>query len=91
MRANFNCAPRSFTTPTLADFASLTFFPTNVPLKEMAPDVTITAGKRWDEVNPDITITTGKTWRNEIEEALRKYRAEQDAKGESEGKEKEKP
>jgi len=51
-----------------------------IPLKEEAPDVTITAGKRWDQVNPDITITTGKTWRNEIDDALRKYRAEQDEK-----------
>ena len=68
-----------FVLPALATF-TLKPEAYKIPLKEEAPDVTITAGKRWDQVNPDITITTGKSWRNEIEEALRKYKAEQEAK-----------
>jgi multidrug efflux pump subunit AcrB len=78
-----------FVLPALATF-TLKPEAYKIPLKEEAPDVTITAGKRWDQVNPDITITTGKSWRNEIDDALRQYRAEQDAK-EAETKTKEKP
>jgi len=66
-----------FVLPALAAFTLKTreYF-----VKGQAPDVTITTGKKWQEVNPDITITTGKSWRDdpEIKKLLEAQRKEKE-------------
>jgi predicted RND superfamily exporter protein len=53
-----------FVLPALATFTLKTraYF-----VRGAAPDVTITTGKKWEQMNPDITITTGKSWRDDPE------------------------
>ena len=53
-----------FVLPALATFTLRRDF--YAQFKDLAPDVTITTGKKWQDANPDITITAGKKWRDEL-------------------------
>ena len=60
-----------FVLPALAAFTLKT---EAYRIKDAAPDVTITTGKKWQDM-PDITITTGRKLKDDVKEALERIKA----------------